>query len=415
MPRGALDIQPLRTSAEFRGLWIGTSLSAIGAQLAVVAVLYQVWQLTGSAAWVGVIGIAKAVPMIVFGLVGGALADAVDRRRLVLVSTLAQLLAAGGLAAQALGGVGSLWLVLGLVAVQSAAGAAGAPARRSFVPRLLPTEQVPAGVALNHLSFQISMLVGPAAAGLLAAHAGVGVCYLLDALSSGAAAIAVLRLPPLRPLGSIAPPGLAATIAGWRFIARRPVLGGALLTDVLATVLSMPVALFPALADERYGGGPQLLGLFLTAIAVGGIGAGVASGFVTGATRPGLVMLCSAAIWGLGLAGVGLASSSWVALACLVVAGAADTVSVISRGSIVQLATPDSYRGRVGAAEHVVGVAGPDVGNFRAGLVAGATSPTFALVSGGLVCAAGVAILALGNRPLRRFSPTMAWSPPTRG
>jgi hypothetical protein len=191
-------------------------------------------------------------------------------------------------------------------------------------------------------------------------------------------------------------------VAGWRFIAGRPVLTGAFLTDVLATVLAMPIALFPVVNAERFGGGPQTLGLFLSAIAVGGITAGLASGAVTRTPRPGAVMLAAAGLWGLALAAFGLAPSVWLALGCLAVAGAADTVSVISRGALVQLATPDAYRGRVSAVEHVVGIAGPDLGNFRAGVVAGVTSAGVAAVSGGLLCVLGIAAVAATNPALRR-------------
>lgn len=412
---GLVDLRPLRYSPAFRRLWVGHTLSGLGVQLTVVAVLYQMWELTGSAVAVGAVGLAQAVPMIVFGLVGGSLADAVDRRRLVLLTTAGQVLAAGLLAGQAVAGVGSLWVLLGLVALQAACGGLGAPARRTFVVRLLPADQVGAGIALTNLSFQAAMLVGPAVAGVVTARWGVGACYLLDGLTFVVALYAVLRLPSMRPLGEVARPGIRAIWAGWRFIGGRPVLGGAFLTDVVATVMAMPVALFPVINAERFGGSPETLGLFLSAIAVGGIAAGAASGTVTRARRPGLVMLAAAGVWGVGLTGFGLAQPLWLVLGCLAVAGAADTISVISRGSIVQLATPDSHRGRVSAVEHIIGVSGPDLGNFRAGLVAGATSASFAAVSGGVLCVLGVAGLAATNSSLRRFTPRpLAGSPPER-
>ncbi|WP_219416288.1 MFS transporter [Pseudonocardia nigra] len=397
------DVRPLRSSPAFRRLWVGTTLSTVGGQLAVVAVLHQVWELTGSPVAVGAIGLAQAVPMVVFGLVGGSLADAVDRRRLVLLTTVGQTVAAGLLAVQALTGAGSLAILLGLVALQAACGALGAPARRTFAARLLPGDQVGAAIALTKLGFQGAMLLGPAVGGVLIAAWGVGACYLLDAITFGAALYGVLRLPSMPPLARPDRPGLRAIVDGWRFIVRRRVLGGAFLSDVLATVLAMPIALFPMVNEERFGGNPQTLGLFLTAIAVGGIAAGAASGTVTRAARPGVVMLAAAAVWGVGIAGFGLAQDAWLVLGCLAVAGAADTVSVIARGTIVQLATPDSHRGRVSAVEHVIGVSGPDLGNLRAGLVAGATSASFAAVSGGLLCVGGVAALALTDRSLRRF------------
>jgi MFS family permease len=400
---GLLDTRPVRSSPGFRRLWVGTSLSALGAQVAVVAVLYQAWQLTRSPAAVGAIGLAQAVPMVAFGLVGGSLADAVDRRRLVLVTTTGQALCAGLLAVQALAGLGALWILLGLVSLQAACGALGAPARRTFAVRLLPAEQVGAGIALTHLSFQAALLVGPAVAGVVTARWGVGACYLLYLLTFAAALHGVLRLPAMRPLGDVTSPGPREVWEGWRFIGRRPVLSGAFLTDVLATVTAMPIALFPVINEERFDGRPETLGLFLSAIALGGIAAGAASAKVTGSARPGAVMLAAAGLWGLGLAGFGLVHQIWVALGCLAVAGAADTVSVISRGTIVALSTPDSHRGRVSAVEHVVGVSGPDLGNLRGGLLAGATSASFAVVSGGVLCVLGVAAVALSNGSLRRL------------
>lgn len=399
-----LDARPLRTSAPFRRVWAGGVLSTVGGQLAVVAVLQQTWDLTASPVAVGAIGLAQAVPMIVFGMVGGALADAIDRRRLVLVTTLGQMAVAGLLAAQAFAGLDSLAVLLGLVALHSAAGALGAPARRTFAARLLPADQVGAGLALLNLGFQVSMLVGPAIAGIVAAGWGVGACYALDTVTFLAALYGLVRLPALPPDGALARPGLAAVVDGWRFIAGRPVLAGAFLTDVIATVLAMPIALFPVVNAERFGGDPQTLGLFLSAIAVGGIVAGLGSGTVTRASRPGLVMLVAAGVWGAALAGFGMAPSPWPALACLAVAGAADTISVISRGALVQLATPDAYRGRVSAVEDVVGMAGPYLGNFRAGLVAGATTAGFAAISGGLLCVLGVAAVAAATPALRRSS-----------
>ena len=399
-----LDTRPLRTSRTFCRLWLSSSVSAVGSQFTLVAVLYQAWSLTRSPAVVGAVGLAQAVPMVVFGLVGGSLADAVDRRRLVLLATSGQLLAAGLLALQAVAELRSVAVLLALVSVQAACAALGAPARRTFAARLLPTEQVAAGIALTHVSFQVAMLTGPVAAGAVTAAWGVGACYAVDSVTFVAALSGVRSLPALPPGHAVDRPGLGPVVGGWRFMARQPVLRGALAVDVLATVLAMPIALFPVINDERFGGSARTLGLFFSAIALGGIAAGAVSGIVTRASRPGAIMLVAAGTWGGGLAGFGLARQLWLALGWLAVAGAADTLSVIARGTIVQLATPDSYRGRVSAVEHIVGVSGPDLGNFRGGLLAGATSATFAVVSGGLLCLVGVAGLAATNMPLRRFA-----------
>ncbi len=213
----------------------------------------------------------------------------------------------------------------------------------------------------------------------------------------------MLRLPAMRPQGQTARPGARAIWEGRRFIISKPLLHGALLSDVLATVTAMPMALFPLINAERFGGRPETLGLLFSAVAVGGLAVGAASGLVTRARRPGAVMLAAVGAWGLTLAGFGLAQPLWLALTCPAAAGAADTTSVITRGAIVQLATPDTHRGRVSAVDHIVGVAGPELGNFRGGQVAGATSAAFAAFSGGVLCVVGIVVLALTNTSLRRF------------
>lgn len=398
-----LDLRPLRASRDYRRLWAGTSLSGVGLQLTTVAVLFQVWELTGSPLWTGMIGLAHGVPMIAFGLVGGTLADAVDRRTLVRWTTIGQVLSAAALAGQALAGLDSLALVLGLVAVQAGCSALGAPAGRTFVPRLLPRHLVPAGIALQMVAFQAAMLVGPAVGGLVIARWGVAVCYLVNALTFLVSLYGVWRLPSMRPEGEAARPGPRAALDGLRVIGRRPALRGSFVTDLFATVLAMPVALFPVVNEIRFGGDPRTLGLFLTAVAVGGVTAGLFSGAVTRAPRLGSVQLVAAAVWGAALAGFGLTGPVWLALGMLAVAGAADTVSVTTRAALVQLDTPDSHRGRVSSVEHIVGVAGPDLGNVRAGLVAGAIGAPLALVVGGVGCVVGVAAVALTTPSLRRY------------
>jgi MFS family permease len=407
-----LDVGPLRTSPSFRRLWIGTTTAGLAGQVATVAVLFQVWELTHSAAWVGAIGGATAVPTIVLGLAGGVLSDAVDRRRLVLGTSVGSALGAGALALQAAAGAGSLALVLALVVVQTACQALGAPARRTFVARLLPRGQVPSGVALNHVSFQAAMLVGPALGGLVLAGWGLTACYAVEAAGVAVGLYGVARLPAMRPAEPGATVSLRSTWDGWRFLLRRPVLRGAVATDLAATVLAMPIALFPVVNDERFGGAPETLGLLLSAIAVGGIVAGLGSGAFAGDRRPGAVMLAAAGTWGIALAGFGLVSGLLPTLACLAVAGAADTVAVISRGTVVQLATPDAYLGRVTSVEGVVGVGGPGIGNARAGVVAGLTSASVSAVTGGLACLVAVAVLAAANPVLRRWQPQEAERPP---
>ncbi|MFJ8464561.1 MFS transporter [Streptomyces swartbergensis] len=409
-----LDTRPLRGSRPFRDLWIGSAASQLGGQIATVAVLAQVWDLTGSPVGTGAIGIATGLPMVLFGLLGGTLADTVDRRALVRATTAGQLLAAAGLCVQALADNKSVVLLLALVAMETSCSALGAPARRTFPVRLLPADQVAAGLALTNVSFQAAMLAGPAMAGLIIACWDFPAAYAIQTLAVAVSMLTVLRLPSMKPEGgAIAGGRRRPERGGWRVILRRPTLWGSMATDMSATLLAMPIALFPLVNEIRFGGNPQTLGLFLSAIAVGGIAAGLLSGTVTRWRRSGLAQLVAAAVWGLALAGFGLAGQLWMALACLAVAGAADTVSVVTRSALVQLETPDAYRGRISSVEHVIGVAGPELGNFRGGLLASATSASFSLVTGGLSAVLAIAVVAVTNAPLRDYRTPSAVEEPT--
>ncbi|WP_330476985.1 MFS transporter [Streptomyces platensis] len=402
--RALLDVTPLRRSAPFRRLWLGQALSRLGGQMTLVTVMYQVWQTTHSTVWTGAVGLAQAVPLVVLGLFIGSLVDRVDRRKFYLIMTAGQAGCVLLLALQGLVGQFPTAAVLLLVAVESCFTAGSAPASRTFIPRLLPEEQRAAGVALNRISFQGAMLAGPALGGLILGRLGVGGCYLIDALTFAAAFYGAFGLPRMSPGDEPARPGLRGVADGLAFLVRTPVIRGALLTDLATTVLSMPISLFPQINAERFGDNPRTLGLFLTAVAVGGVAASLFAGSFTRLSRPGLVMLGGSATWGAALALFGLSSDPWTGLAFLALAGATDTVSVVSRSALVQLHTPDELLGRVSAAEQIVGQAGPDLGNLRGGLVADATSGTTALVSGGLLCIGAVALVGTATPGLRWFS-----------
>jgi predicted MFS family arabinose efflux permease len=278
----------------------------------------------------------------------------------------------------------------------------------------LPSDQVAAGLALTNVSFQAAMLAGPAMAGLIIARWGLPAAYATQAVAMIVSMLAVIRLPAMRLEGADAAGGRRRPErGGWRIVLRRPTLWGSMATDLSATLLAMPIALFPLVNEIRFGGNPQTLGLFLSAVAVGGITAGLLSGTVTRWRRGGLVQLSAAGVWGLALACFGLAGPLWLALGCLAVAGAADTVSVVTRSALVQLETPDAYRGRVSSVEHVIGVAGPELGNFRGGLLASATSASFSLVFGGLSAILAIAAVAAANAPLRAYCTPPAAAKPT--
>lgn len=406
LSRTLIDVRPLRTSPVFRRLLIGRTVSLLGGFMTMVTVMYQVWEMTHSAAWSGAVGLAQALPLVCFGLFAGAWADRGDRRRIFLAATVGQAVCSLLLAVQGFTGNVPVGGVLALVAAQSACAAVGGPAAGVFVPRLLPKEQVASGLALYQVTGQAMMFLGPALGGLLLGWFGIGVCYLLDALSFLLSFYGAFGLPALPPEGEPSRAGLHGVLDGLRFLAGHRVVRGALVTDLAATVLSMPVSLFPLINDERFGGDPRTLGLFLSAIAIGGVLASALSGAVTHLGRPGLVMLFGAGVWGAALASFGVMSRPWVGLGLLVVAGGADALSVLSRTTIVQTRTPDALLGRVTAAEQIVGQAGPHLGNMRAGLVAGVTSGAAALVVGGVLCVVAVVYVGTSTPELREGSPS---------
>jgi MFS family permease len=397
------DIRPMQQSAEYRRLWFGTVLSGLGSRMTSVAVPIQVYALTHSSLAVGALGLAVAVPLIALGLVGGSFADAVDRRKLVLVTTGARALVSVVLAGQALLDLRQLWLLYAAVAVQSALSAIDTPARQTFTPRLISLDLLPAAAALGQLSFQIGVVVGPLAAGVLIAAWGLPAAYLADVVSFVFAFYGLIGLRPMPPEGGVVRPGLRAVLDGLRFLRSRPVLATALLVDVNATVFGMPQALFPAFAATHFGGGSRTVGLLYAAPAIGGLIGAAFSGPLSHVRRQGLAVLCAASVWGLAIAGFGLASPLWLAVALLGIAGAADIVTVVFRSTILQVLTPDALRGRINGVNFVVGEGGPRLGDVEAGVVAALTSPMVSAVSGGLACVAGVIALGLAVPAFARY------------
>jgi len=370
------DIRPLRESPAFRRLWAGSTLSAVGGALTMFAVPLQVYDITRSPLAVGAIGVAQMVPTVAIGPLGGAVADAADRRTLVLAATSGNAAVSAGLAAQAFAGLRSAWLLYALVAVSSSISAINAPARRTFIRSLLPAGQLTAGLALDRLSFQLMLIAGPAMAGLITAAPGLGLpaCYLIDAVSFAFSLYGVARLPALpRPAARGRRPGVRSVAAGVRYIGRSQVLKGAFLADLNATIFGLPVALFPAINAERFGADPRTLGLFTTAIGIGGLITAVLSGPVGRITRPGRAMLAAVAVWGAAFAGFAIATTLWLTLFMLALAGAADTFTVVFRGTIVQQSTPEEFRGQVTAADYVVGASGGQLGNLEAGALGSLT------------------------------------------
>jgi MFS family permease len=397
------DLRPLRESPPFRRLMIGSTVSFLGSSMTSFALILQIYELTHSSVAVGAIGLAQAIPALVVGLYGGSLADAVDRRRLVLVTSSCLTVVSAVFAVQAFLSLGQLWLLYALAAVQSALQSVDGPARRTFLPRLLPAERVTAGLALSQVSGYVTFLFGPALAGPITVAGGLRVCYVIDAVSFAAALYSVARLPAMPPAGGLARPGLRAAAEGLRYVRSQPVLTAAFLFDLDATLFGLPVALFPALNAERFGGSPQTLGLLSTALAAGGLLGSVLSGPAGRVPAKARAMLFTVVIWGAAITCFGFARVFWLALLLLVLAGAADTTTVIFRGSIVQHITPDRLRGRVSAVDYIVGAGIPRLGNFEAGAVAAITSPGFSAVSGGVVTVAGALLIRLAFPAVARY------------
>lgn len=394
---------PLRESVEFRWLWAGQSLSSIGTMMTGVAVAIQVYDLTGSSVAVGAVSLATLVPTLLLGLFGGSIADAVDRRRLVLITGSLLMLVSMVFALQAWLDWGQLWLLYVLTAIGAAASAIDTPARRTFIPRVLPPKLLPAAAALHQLSFQAAIIAAPVLAGVLISAVGLEAAYGLDALTFVAVLVSVRRLPPMPPEGGGATFGVRSVVEGLRYAVRHPLIGMIFLIDLNATVLAMPTALFPALADTRFGGGAQTVGYLYAAIGVGGIVAGILSGPLGHLRHQGRAMLISVAIWGAAIGSVGLTHNLWIAVALLATAGAADIVTTVFRATILQTATPDDLRGRLNSLDFIVGLGGPHLGNVRAGTVAGFFGPTISILTGGLLCLLGIAALTGASKTFRRY------------
>jgi MFS family permease len=405
--RWAIDMRPLRVPA-YRRLWIGNAVSFYGFQFTAVAVPVQMYAMTGDSFWVGLLGVAALVPLLVFGLWGGAVADAVDRRLLLLASSALMWTATLGLLAQAFLRADRKMLLLGLVALQSIAFAVSMPARQAIVPRLVPVEQVPAANTLGFTTSNAATVLGPLTAGVVFASSplevGLPIAYGVDAALFTVVLWACLRLPPVPPTRAGARPvGLRGVADGLRYLATAPVLLLSFAIDIIAMVLAMPRALFPEVATERFGGGAAV-GWLYSAIAIGSVLGGLTSGWIGRVHRQGLALVVAVVCWGLAIAFSGLAGRLWVMVLLLAAAGAADLVSAVYRTSLLQTYAPDRLRGRLQGVFTVVVAGGPRLGDLRAGAMAGAYGVGLAWVGGGVAAAVLAVLLAVAFPSLLRYS-----------
>ena len=407
--RWAIDVRPLRVPA-YRRLWLGNGVSMFGYQLTAVAVTVEMYALTKDSLWVGLLGIAGFIPLLVFGLWGGAVADAVDRRRLLLASSTLMWAATLGLLLQAVLRVGSPVLLLVMVAAQSTAFAISSPARQAIISRLVPTALVPSAVALGFTTFQVGGVLGPLAAGVIlsawAVEAALPVAYGVDALLFTVSLWATYRLPPVPPVADgvngVRGAGLRSIADGFRYLATTPVLLLSFAVDIIAMVLAMPRSLFPEVAEERFGGGAAI-GFLFSAISLGSVLGGLTSGWIGRVRRQGLALVFAVVCWGLAIAAAGVARQLWLVVGLLAVAGAADLVSAVFRQSMLQVYAPDRMRGRLQGVNVIVVAGGPRLGDLRAGATAAAFGVGFAWVGGGVAAAVLTVLLALAFPALLRY------------
>jgi MFS family permease len=397
--RAMLDLTPLRQSREFRLLWIGELISHTGRHISVVALPFQVYQLTESALAVGLIGLVQLVPLMIGSVAGGALADAFDRRK-VLLATQAALVGTGLLFVwSALMGDPPLPFLYAVAALNAGLTAVDAPARAAAIPNLVGKEHLASAMALNQILFQVSDVVGPALAGLIIARFGLVWAYGVDVVTFLATIVALLLMRPMRPIRSedVEPArGLRAIRQGFAYLRGRRVLQSTFAVDLIAMVFGMPRALFPVLAATAFQVGPQGLGLLYAAPAAGALVGALTTGWVRHVRHQGRAVLWAVAVWGAAIVGFGLSTDAfWLALLFLAVAGGADVISAIFRSTILQGTVPDSLRGRLSSIHFMVVVGGPRLGDLEAGVVAQLVTPVFSVVSGGLACVVGVGVLSL--------------------
>jgi MFS family permease len=398
-----IDVRPLRHVA-YRRLFVGNAVSFFGVQFTAVAVPVQVYDITRSALWVGIASFVGLVPLIVFSIWGGAIADAFDRRKVLLTSSTLMWLTTLGLLAQAVLHVDNPYLMLALIAAQSAAFGVNSPVRQAIIPALIGEGEVAAANTLSFTASSVSSIFGPVGAGLVIASADFSIAYAVDAVLFTIVLWAALRLPSLPPAAAAEAKttgGLRDIRDGLRFLGGSKLILLTFAIDIAAMVLAMPKALFPVVADQRYGAAS--LGWLYASIAIGSTLAGLTSGWIGRVHRQGVALVGAVVGWGLAVAAAGAVPWLWACVAFMAVAGAADMISGVYRQTVL-LSAPDAMRGRLQGVFFAVVAGGPRLGDLRAGSVADATSATFSWVSGGIACAVVAVLLGLTFPVLLRYT-----------
>lgn len=398
-----IDLEPLRTYRQFRLLWTGFLIRTIGNQLTVVAVPYQVYRLTHSSLDVGLISLAQIGPLLVGSLLGGTIVDAFERRMLLIITQILLASTSLGLALNSGYSHPALWPIFLCSALAAGYQGIDSPASTALVVSVVGRDGIVGANALWQALFSTGQIAGPAIAGLLLDRISVSFVYWIDVCAYGASLIAVLRMakPPAIDRATPRELGFRAMLGGVRYLKGHQPLQGIFIGDLIAMTLGMPRALFPALGLGRFHGGAGAVGLLYAAPGVGALAGALLTGWVRGVSRQGLAVMWAIVGWGVAITLFGLCPWLWPALVLLGIAGAFDVFSAVFRGSILQLETPPDLLGRMQAVQIAVVTGGPRVGDLEHGVVAALAGPIAAVVSGGLACVAGVAVLA---RSLPRFT-----------
>lgn len=396
-----VDVTPLRRHRDFRLLFIGRMVSFFGTMITAVAVPYQVYQLSHSVLLVGTLGLVELAALLGFAMLGGALADAADRRRMVLLSEAGLMAGSLLLAGNSLLSHPMVWLIFAVTALQASFDALQRPSLDALIPRLVDRDELPAAAALGSLRGTLGMIAGLALAGVLVALFGLPVTYLIDVATFvvGLVCLALMRAVP--PPADAERPSLRRVAEGLRYARSRPELMGTYIVDIVAMLFGMPMALYPAIAQGL--GGPKVLGLLYAAPAVGSFLFAATSGWSRRVHRHGMGVLVGATVWGLAIVGFGLVPGLAAALVFLALAGAGDSMSGLFRQVIWNQTIPDSLRGRLASIELLSYSIGPTLGNFESGVVASLSSVRFSVTSGGILCVIGCLLCGLALPAFRNY------------
>jgi MFS family permease len=398
-----LDLDPLRRSRDFRLLFAGQLAGVFGSQLTLVAVAFQVYSVTHSSLQVGAVSLVQLIPLVLGALIGGTVGDAVDRRAILVVTSLSLGLASAGLAFNAFSSHPSVLAIYLVSAFTAGVGGVASTACNAAVPSLVEAGQLVAAYASMQVVDQLGMVVAPVLAGLLIGAINLEWVYVLVAGAYALTALTMVRMSPSPPAPGASPAGLGSIVEGLRYLRGRPVLQGAYLIDVNAMVFGMPRALFPALATTVFHGGSGTLGLLFAAPAMGALLGALTTGRLAHVRRQGAAVIVAVCVWGIAIVLFGLVHVLWIALALLMVAGWADVISAVLRTTILQSSVPEGFRSRIASLQIVVVEGGPRLGDVESGAVATLTSTGFSIVSGGLACVAGALLLAAALPEFRTF------------